>query len=70
MLSGALKAACQLELTKVEVQRLHVVAALARIYCDKVPDFLRVREVEKRLFELEAKYAGTVRETAKGNSSA
>ena len=70
MLSGALKAACQPGLTKVEVQRLQVVAALARIYCDKLPDFLRVRDVEKRLFELEAKYAENAGKAAKGNGSA
>lgn len=70
MLSGALKAACQAGLTKVEVQRLQVVAALARIYCDKLPDFLHVRDVEKRLFELEAKYAENAGKAAKGHGSA
>jgi len=74
MLVGALKMACAPGLSKVEVQRLQVVANLARIYSEKLQEYLDLRGLEKRLFELEGKYAELAKKTlakkAKGNSSA
>ena len=74
MLVGALKMACAPGLSKVEVQRLQVVANLARVYSEKLQEYLDLRGLEKRLFELEGKYAELAKKTlakkAKGNSSA
>jgi len=71
MLVGALKMACTPGLSKVEVQRLQVVANLARIYSEKLQEYLDLRGLEKRLFELEGKYAELAKKTlakkAKGN---
>ena len=55
MLVGALKLACTPGLSKVEVQRLQVVANLSRNYTRELPVFLRIRDVEKRLFEIEGR---------------
>jgi len=69
MLVGALKMACTPGLSKVEVQRLQVVATLARTYSEKLTEYLDLRGLEKRLFELEGKYAELAKK-AKGNRSA
>jgi hypothetical protein len=73
MLVGALKMACTPGLSKVEVQRLQVVATLARTYSEKLTEYLNLRGLEQRLFELEGKYAElakkTLTEKAKGNHS-
>jgi len=71
MLVGALKMACAPGLSKVEVQRLQVVANLARTYSKKLQEYLDLRGLERRLFELEGKYAELAKKTlakkAKGN---
>jgi transcriptional regulator len=64
ILAGALKAAAEPGLDKVEVQRLQVVATLARTYKDILADYLNYREVEKKLVELDAKYAKRAEEKA------
>jgi aspartate aminotransferase-like enzyme len=56
MLAGALKRSCQPGLDKVEVQRLQVVATLARTYKDILADYLDYRRVEAELLELRQKY--------------
>ncbi len=56
MLAGALKMACMPGLDKVEVQRLQVVATLARTYKDILADYLDYRGVETELLELRQKY--------------
>lgn len=68
MLAGALNLACTPGLTKLEVQRLQVIAALAKAYSEKLTDFLDFRGLEQRLFELEAKY-GELAKKSQGNSS-
>lgn len=68
MLVGALKLACTPGLSKVEVQRLQVVATLARTYSEKLTEFLDLRGLEQRLFELEGKYAELAKK-AEGNRS-
>ena len=68
MLVGALKMACTTGLSKVEVQRLQVVANLSKNYTRELPVFLNMRGVEKRLFELEEKYAGLAKRI-EGNCS-
>jgi len=68
MLVGALKMACTPGLSKVEVQRLQIVANLARTYSEKLQEYLDLRGLEQRLFELEGKYAELAKK-AKGNRS-
>jgi hypothetical protein len=57
MLAGALGKACDPGLDKVEVQRLQVVATLARAYKDILADYLDYRGIEAQLLELRQKYA-------------
>jgi hypothetical protein len=68
MLAGALKAACKSGLDKVEVQRLQVIATLARTYKDILADYINYREIETKLLDLEAKYAKLLAEKTKGNA--
>ncbi len=56
MLAGALERSCQPGLDKVEIQRLQVVATLARTYKDILADYLDYRRVEAELLELRQKY--------------
>ncbi len=51
MLAGALKAACKPGLDKVEVQRLQVVATLARTYKDILVDYMDYRGLEAELLK-------------------
>ena len=61
ILAGALRAAAEPELDRVEVQRLQVVATLARTYKDLLADYIDYRLIEVKLVELEAKYAELAR---------
>jgi hypothetical protein len=56
ILAGALQAAAKPGLNKVEVQRLQVVATLARAYKDILADYFDYRGVEAQLLELRRKY--------------
>ena len=56
MLAGALEAATQPGLDKVEVSRLQVVATLARAYDHLLANYIRYREIETKLIGLEQKY--------------
>jgi hypothetical protein len=56
-LAGALEAASAPGLSKTEVQRLQVVATLARAYKEILADYLNYREIEAKLNDMEAKYA-------------
>lgn len=69
MLAGALKAACKLGLDKVEVQRLQVMATLARTYKELLADYINYRLIEAKLVDLEVKYAKLLQEKAKDNAS-
>lgn len=62
-LAGALEVACSPGLSKVEVQRLQVVATLARTYKDILADYLDYRGVEAELLELKEKYAELAKRT-------
>jgi hypothetical protein len=57
ILAGALNAASKPGLDRVEVQRLQVVATLARTYKDLLADYIGYRQIEAKLVELESKYA-------------
>jgi len=69
LLAGASKGAGQAGLDKVEVQRLQVIATLARTYKEALADYINYREIERRLVDLEAKYARFLDEKAKGSSA-
>ncbi len=56
-LAGALEAASEPGLSKTEVQRLQVVATLARAYKEILADYINYREIEAKLNDMEAKYA-------------
>jgi len=56
MLAGALQAATQPGLDKVEVLRLQVVATLSRAYDHLLANYIRYRQIETKLLELEFKY--------------
>jgi hypothetical protein len=69
MLAGALKAACASGLSRVEVQRLQVVATLAKTYKEILSDYINYREIEAKLNDMEAKYAALLRQQAAGAAS-
>jgi len=56
MLAGALQTSMQPGLSKVEVDRLQVIATLARTYDHLLANYTRYREIETKLMELERKY--------------
>lgn len=68
-LAGALEAASAPGLSKVEVQRLQVVATLARAYKEILADYLNYREVEAKLNDMEAKYATLLESKVSGAPS-
>ena len=68
-LAGALDAACKPGLDKVEVQRLQVVAMIARTYKDVLADYINYRGIEQKLIEGDAKYAKLLAEKSKGNAA-
>jgi hypothetical protein len=55
-LAGALEAACKPNLDKVEVQRLQVVATIARTYKEILADYLDYRGLEVELQQMREKY--------------
>ncbi len=69
MLAGALRASVEPGLDKVEVQRLQVVATLAKTYKEILADYINYRGIEVKLVELEAKYARLIEEKAKSDAS-
>jgi len=60
ILAGALKAATQPGLNKVEVQRLQVLSRIARAYDFLLSNYVQYRQIETKLVELERKYAQLV----------
>ena len=63
-LAGALEAASAPGLSKVEVQRLQVVATLAKTYKEILADYINYREIEAKLIDMEAKYAALLHQKA------
>jgi hypothetical protein len=56
ILAAALKKSAESGLDKVEVQRLQVVATLAKTYKDILADYINYRQIERELLELKEKY--------------
>jgi hypothetical protein len=65
-LAGALALAKQPGLDKVEVQRLQAIATLARTYKEMLVDYAGYREIERKLVELEVKYAKLLGQKVEG----
>ncbi len=63
MLAGALKASAQPGLSYIEVDRLKVVATIARTYENLLANYVHYREIETKLVDLEQKYAQLAKET-------
>ena len=68
-LAGTLEAASATGLNKTEVQRLQVVATLARAYKEILDDYLNYRGIEAKLNDMEAKYAALLQSKAEGDAS-
>jgi hypothetical protein len=64
ILAAALQAATEAGLDKVEVQRLQVVATLARTYEDLFADYVDYRGIEVELVELRKKYEDLVKKVS------
>jgi len=62
ILAAALKSVAQSGLDNTKIQRLHVVDTLSN--GNLLANFMRYRDIEKRLVESEAKYARLAREKA------
>jgi hypothetical protein len=57
ILAGALRASVRPGLNRVDVQRLQVVANIAKMYKELVVDFTHYRDVERKLEEMEKQNA-------------
>jgi hypothetical protein len=68
-LAAALDTASTPGLDRVEVQRLQVVANLAKAYEETLAHYLNYREIEAKLNDMEAKYDQLLNETKKNNAS-
>lgn len=64
VLTRVLKALDRPGLEMSEIQRLQAMVSTVRTYESLLANFLRYREIEKRLVELEAKYARLAKEKA------
>ncbi len=67
-LAGAMEAASAPGLSRVEVQRLQVVATLARTYKDILADYINYREVEAKLNDMEIKYVALLQQKTQSNA--
>jgi hypothetical protein len=63
ILAAALRKGAEAGLDKDEVQRLQVVATLAKTYKEAFADYLDYRGLEERLVELEGKYDALVKKS-------
>lgn len=62
ILAGALNRSAKPSLDRVEVQRLQVIATLARTYKQLFVDYVNYREIEAKLIELDEKYEKLVQD--------
>jgi len=65
ILAAALRKGAEAGLSKDEIQRLQVVATLAKTYKELFADYLDYRGHERRLIELEEKYTELAKKTQK-----
>lgn len=69
ILAGALQKATEPGLSRVELQRLDKIGALFSKYADGLEKFVRYREIEEKLVELEEKYSRLAKERTKEYTS-
>jgi len=62
ILAAALEKSVKPGLDSIEIQRLNAVSTLARTYENLFARFMQYREIEKRVVELEVKYARLAKE--------
>ena len=62
-LAGALEAASTPGIDRIEIQRLQVIATLAKIYKEILADYINYREIETKLNAMEEKYDRLLQET-------
>jgi hypothetical protein len=67
-LAGALEAASAPGLSGIELQRLQLIATLARTYKEILADYLNFREIEAKLTDMEAKYAQLLQTKSQSNA--
>jgi hypothetical protein len=68
-LAGALEAASTPGLTRIEIQRLQLVASIAKTYKEILADYVNYREIEDRLYAMEEKYAQLLRDKTKDHAA-
>jgi hypothetical protein len=56
-LAGALEAASTPGIDRIEIQRLQVIATIAKTYKELLADYINYREIETKLNAMEEKYA-------------
>jgi hypothetical protein len=69
ILAGALQTARIPGISRVEVNRLNVVATLAKTYRECLSEYLHTREIEVKLLEMNEKYDQLLAQVAKDNES-
>jgi hypothetical protein len=69
ILAGALQTARIPGISRVEVNRLNVVATLAKTYRECLSEYLHTREIEAKLLEMNEKYDRLLAQVAKDNES-
>jgi aspartate aminotransferase-like enzyme len=69
ILTSTLDVAGQKGLDKTEIQRLQVIATIARTYETIFTNYVDYRSIEQKLRELQSNYARLVRKTAKNNAA-
>lgn len=57
IVAAALQKACQPGLSRTELQRLAVISGLYKSYADGLERYVNYSKIEKKLLEMEAKYA-------------
>lgn len=67
-LATALDTASTPGLEKAEVQRLQVLATIAKTYKEILADYINYREIEAKLYDMEAKYDALLKETGKDDA--
>jgi hypothetical protein len=69
IVAGALQKATEPGLGKTELQRLATIADLYKAYVDGLERYVRYRDIEEKLVELEKKYAQLAKEKTKNNAT-
>ena len=63
ILAAALEAASRSGINRLEIQRLQVIATIAKTYKELLADYINYREIETKLNAMEEKYAQLLQKT-------